>query len=238
LPVFFTLFQQAAAEWHSFRTYTGNPTPMTRPSPPVQQALQLLHTIKPLSRPMEAYLIAYLEVRSYQPYEFILRNGETCDHLNFIFEGLVQIYADAPARPELVNKEICNWFLMEGDLAISVESFFGRTPADEHIQAIEPTTIVSISYNDLQDVYAAFPEFNYHGRMLTQSYYIKAIRQLKALRYKRAADSYRYLQVHCPNLLQRVPTRHLAGYLGVDETYVRALNARRETDRQLEKSPQ
>ncbi|MBV9987737.1 MAG: Crp/Fnr family transcriptional regulator [Chitinophagaceae bacterium] len=204
---------------------------MTRPSPPVQQALQLLHSIKPITRPMEAFMSAHLQVRSFQPNEFILRNGETCDHLNFVAEGLVQIFSDAPAKPELLSKEICNWFLMEGDLVMSVESFFGRTPTDEYIQAIEPTTLVSIRYDDLQDVYAAFPEFNYHGRILTQTYYIKAIRQLKALRYKRAADSYRYLQVHCPNLLQRVPARHLAGYLGVDETYVRALHAKRETER-------
>ncbi len=202
---------------------------MSKSSLPIQQALQLLHSIKPLTRPMEAYLKAYLEVRSYHPQEYLLRNGETCNNLFFISEGLVQIFCDDHPLMEIQGKEICNWFLLEGDLAISVESFFGRAPSDEYIQAIEPTTTVSISYEGLQDVYAAFPEFNYHGRVLTQTYYIKAIRQLKALRYKRAADSYRYLETHCPDLIKRVPARHLAGYLGVDETYVSALGNRRKT---------
>jgi CRP-like cAMP-binding protein len=200
---------------------------MSKPSPPIQQALQLLNSIRPLSRPMVTYLMAYLEVRSYNPLEYILRNGEVCDHLSFISEGLVQIFCDAPPKMETQGKEICNWFLMEGDFAMSVESFFGRVPADEYIQAIEPTTIVTISFDGLQEVYNAFPDFNYHGRMLTEAYYIKAIRQLKALRYKKASDSYRYLQLHCPNLLDRVPERHLAGYLGVDETYINALGSRR-----------
>jgi CRP-like cAMP-binding protein len=203
---------------------------MSKPLAPVQHALHLLHSIKPLNRPLEAYLKAYLEVRSYHPQEYLLRNGETCNHLFFVSEGLVQIFCDAPRILEIQGKEICNWFLMEGDLAISVESFFGRTPSDEYIQAIEPTTTVSISYDGLQDVYSAFPEFNYHGRVLTQSYYIQAIRQLKALRYKRAADSYRYLQLHCPNLVERVPLQHLAGYLGVDESYVSALGRRRRSE--------
>lgn len=204
-----------------------NPVSMNRNLMHIQQALQMLHTIKPLTRPLEAYLKAFLEIREYHPQDYILRNGDTCNHLHFISSGLVQMYCDAPALTEMQGKEICNWFLLEGDLAISVESFFERTASDEYIQAIEPTTTVSISFEGLQEVYAAFPEFNYHGRMLTQVYYVKAIRQLKALRYKRAADGYRYLEAHCPDLVERVPERNLAGYLGVDETYIVALRKKR-----------
>lgn len=202
---------------------------MNTPSPAVQQAFDVLNSIKPLPRPLEAYLSAYFTVRHYQPQEFILRAGEVCDHLSFVAEGLVQIYSDcSPVRNDYVPREICHWFLMEGDLALSVQSFFGRQSADESIQALEQTTVVQISYDDLQDVYTAFPEFNYHGRIVTEAYYVKAIQQLKALRYKRAADSYRYLERNCPSLLKRVPAENLASYLGVDETYVRALDARRK----------
>ncbi|NCI48240.1 Crp/Fnr family transcriptional regulator [Sediminibacterium soli] len=213
-----------------FSGHMGKSNTMIKTPVPVQRALQLLHEISPLSRPLETYLSAFFEIQQYDAHEYLLRNGEVCDRMIFIADGLVQIYCEPPMPLplEMQGKEICNWFLMEGDLAISVESFFGREASDEYIRAIEPTTTVSISYDALENVYAAFPEFNYYGRRLTEAYYVKAIRQLKALRYKRAADSYRYLEAHCPNLIERVPVRHLAGYLGVDETYVNALGTRRK----------
>ena len=194
---------------------------MERPLPPVTKVLQLLHSIDKLPRALETYLTAFLEVRSYQPQEFLLRCGDVCTCLSFITEGLMQVFPDEPFPAKASNH--CSWFLMEGDMAICAESFFGRMPSAENIQALEPTTVVSITYDNLQDVYDAFPDFNYHGRIVTQSYYIKAMSQLKALRYKKAADTYRYLQVHCPNLVERIPARHLSGYLGVNEREATAL---------------
>lgn len=201
---------------------------MTEQPIPVQRALQLLNEISPVSRPLSTYLCAFFETREYKAGDFLLKAGETCDEMIFVSDGVLQIYCDTPGVIEMNGKEICNWFLLEGDLAISVESFYGRTPSDDIIQAIEPSVTVSISHEALENVYAAFPEFNYYGRRLTESYYVKAIRQLKALRYKRAADSYRYLEAHCPKIINRVPVRNLADYLGVDETYVSALGARKK----------
>jgi hypothetical protein len=86
--------------------------------------------------------------------------------------------------------------------------------------------VAAISAEALEEVYTSFPEFNYYARRLTENYYVKAIRQSKALRYRRAADSYRYLEKQCPSLVNRVPAKYLAGYLGVDETYVHALYAK------------
>lgn len=201
---------------------------MIRPPYPVQCAIQLLHEISPLSPPLAAYLSAFFESKEYQPGEYLLRNGETCCNLLFIARGLVQVSCEPSPAPEIQGKGIGNCFLMDGDTAIP-ESFFSQAPADEYMRALEHTTVAAISAEALEEVYASFPEFNYYARRLTENYYVKTIRQSKALRYRRAADSYSYLEKQYPSLVSRVPAKYLAGYLGVDETYVHALYAKRKS---------
>ncbi|MES2328575.1 MAG: Crp/Fnr family transcriptional regulator [Bacteroidota bacterium] len=189
-------------------------------------AVQLLESIAPLPEGVEAFLQKRLTVRSFAAKEYLLHAGDNSDRLSFVASGLVRIFSDTPSKLGASDKEVCNWFLMEGDVAISVESFFEQTVSEEYIQALEPTVTVSLSRDELADVYKRFPTFNYHGRILTQRYYVQAVRQLKALRYKRADDSYKYLAEQFPKILQRVPSRYLASYLGVNETYLSTLRSR------------
>lgn len=190
------------------------------------QAIALLSSIAPLPDGMEEFLSKRLMVRQYEAKEYLLHAGDPCDRLSFVAKGLVRIFTDIPSKLGAADKEVCNWFLMEGDVAISVESFFEQKISEEYIQALEPTVTVSLSREELQECYHKYPAFNYHGRILTQRYYVQAVQQLKALRYKKADDSYRYLAQQFPRILARVPSRYLAGYLGVNETYLSTLRSR------------
>ncbi len=190
------------------------------------QAIELLRVIAPLPEGLQVYLEKRLMVRQYEAKEYLLHAGDPCDRLSFVAKGLVRIFSDTPSKLGAADKEVCNWFLMEGDVAISVESFFEQKISEEYIQALEPTTTVSLSREELHECYDKYPVFNYHGRILTQRYYVQAVQQLKALRYKKADDSYRYLQQQFPRILARVPSRFLAGYLGVNETYLSTLRSR------------
>lgn len=192
----------------------------------IQMAVQLLESIAPLPEGLKTFLQKRFSVRSFAAKEYLLHAGDNSDRLSFIASGLVRIFSDTPSKLGSNEKEVCNWFLMEGDIVISVESFFEQKISQEYIQALEPSVTVSLSREDLEDVYKRFPTFNYHGRILTQHYYVQAIRQLKAIRYKRADDSYKYLQEQFPKLLRRVPSRYLASYLSVNETYLSTLRNR------------
>lgn len=189
-------------------------------------AIGLLSSVGPLPEGIEAALMPLLVVHEYGPKDFILKVGEAAERMSFIAKGLVRIFSDARSKIGEAEKEISSWFLMEGDLAICVESYFEAQPSHEFIQALEPTVTVSIPRKELDYLYERFPAFNHHGRKLTERYYVQAIRQLRAIRYKKAEESYQYLQEQFPQLLQRVPSKYLASYLGVNETYLSTLRGR------------
>ena len=107
--------------------------------------------------------------------------------------------------------------MKEGDVIISVESFFRQSVSKEYIQALDDSIVHYITYNELNFAYRSFPEFNFIGRVLTERYYTLSEQRLHAIRMQKARDRYDYLMANHPELILRVPSKFLASYLGITE---------------------
>jgi signal-transduction protein with cAMP-binding, CBS, and nucleotidyltransferase domain len=86
--------------------------------------------------------------------------------------------------------DITSRFMEEGSIVTSWPSYYTQKPGNEFIEAVEDTTLGCLSYSDIQQLYIDFPEFNINGRLQTEYH---------------------------PTLLQRVPLKHIATYLGMSE---------------------
>lgn len=107
--------------------------------------------------------------------------------------------------------------MKEGDLIISVESFFQQKPSYESIQVLEDCTLIGIKYDELQEMYSRFPEMNFIARVLTEKYYTLSEQRLYSIRMLRAPERYKFLIDNFPVLIQRVPSKYLSSYLSVSE---------------------
>jgi len=74
-----------------------------------------------------------------------------------------------------------------------------------------------ISYGELRLIYKNFPEFNFTGRVLTEAYYVLSEQRLFALRMQKSSEKYHHLSETSPELIQRIPSRYIASYLGITE---------------------
>lgn len=72
-----------------------------------------------------------------------------------------------------------------------------------------------MSWADVQSVYADFPEFNYHGRLLTEKYYIASELRANLLRSGTAAERYETLIEHYPAIQHKASLNQVASYLNV-----------------------
>ena len=126
--------------------------------------IQYLNSINHLSKELIEYLNINLKVKHFKKNEIILREGNVCKNIFFIEQGLVRSFYTKEI------KEVTSWFMKEGDIIISVESFFTQTPSYENIQAIENCITQYINFEQLQHIYCKFAEFNLVGRVLTERY--------------------------------------------------------------------
>lgn len=172
----------------------------------------LLHTLKavhPISSALEKHLEKVLLNKHFKKDQYLLKAGVVCSHIYFIESGIIRSFYDHH------DNEINSWFFSEGDVIISVQSFYTREQGSECLQALEPTQTWYVSYDDLQFIYHNFPEFNFIGRVLTEKYYALSEQRLVAMRKQTATERYHHLLKTNPNLIQRVSSKNIASYLGI-----------------------
>lgn len=176
----------------------------------MNNVLKALEEPHPLSDSLKGHLRQVIREKQLARGEHLLLKGQTCEFMSFVESGLLRCYNVKD------DKQICTWFMREGDLTTSVDSFYGQVPSLENVQAIEHTHIYYITYKELQYIYDNFMEFNYNGRVLTQYYYRLSERRSFSIRMQSAGERYQYLLDNHPELIRRVPNKYLASYLGMD----------------------
>lgn len=143
--------------------------------------------------------------------EIILHTTERSKYLYFIERGALRGYYYQE------DKEITSWFAQEGEFANCFYSFITKEASFENIQAIDDAFLISISYDDLQELYSDFPETERIGRILTEQYYIKLESRLLNIQFKTAKERYKKLLDYNPTLLKRAALGQIASYLGITQ---------------------
>ncbi|MEJ7740639.1 MAG: Crp/Fnr family transcriptional regulator [Chitinophagaceae bacterium] len=175
----------------------------------MNELFQYLNSIYPLSESLQQQLTISLKTITIPRKGFLLKKGQVCKNICFVEKGLFRCFYIKD------DKEISSWFMKEGDVIISVESYFKQKPSYESIQALEDCQVLCVGYDALQSIYHSYPEFNYIARVLTERYYCLSEQRLFSLRMQRASERYHHLMNHFPEIIQRVPSTFIASYLGI-----------------------
>lgn len=162
------------------------------------------------------YLLPICKVRRFGKKEVLTKAGEVENHFNFIVKGLARKYYRKN------HHEINTQISFEGQMLLSQESFHSRQPSEYFIEAIEPTTVVSISYQELEKVYASSHRMERLGRLIvTYSMVIKDRWQIQLVKMTPRERFLNFVTKN-PELMQRVPQKFLASYLNIKpETFSR-----------------
>jgi CRP/FNR family transcriptional regulator, anaerobic regulatory protein len=187
----------------------------------MEELFQILAGIHPMSLDLQQYLAKTLKTREISKKQVLLKIGHINRNIYFVGQGLFRCFYIRE------DKEVCSWFMKEMDVMVSVESFFKQIPSYESIQALEDSIVYYVSYDELQFVYNNFPEFNYNARVLAEKYYSLSEQRLYALRMQKAPERYRFLTKYFPELIQRVPSKFLASYLGVTDVTLSNIRGKR-----------
>src|ERR1043165_2382462 len=109
---------------------------------PFRLFLVFLNKFIPLSEgEFNATILPYVEVRHFKKKQIIAQVGEVENYMNFLTKGLVRKYFNKD------NDEIITQISHEGHIIHSQESFYDRTPSSYCIESIEPSTLLSITYD-------------------------------------------------------------------------------------------
>lgn len=129
--------------------------------------------------------------------------------LTFIETGIIRYFVPKPETELTFN------FSFDKEFSCAYDSFLTQTPADYQLQALRKTICWQITYQNLQQIYSQTRVGNYLGRLAAEKLFlVKSKREFYLLNYT-AKERYLHLFDQQPQLLQQIPLKYIASYIGV-----------------------
>ena len=141
----------------------------------------------------------------------ILEEGKTCKRLYFISEGTVRTYHYQD------GKDITYWIYPEHSIVTSWHSYILRKPASEYIETTEATTIISLTYDQWQELYLKYPVLERFGRLILEEQMALLDDFFKGYYFLTAKEKYELLVKAFPTITQRANLGHIASMLGISQ---------------------
>lgn len=157
------------------------------------------------------HLISSFEVKIFKKGDFIIKEGQVCNHIGFLNKGILRVFYTEN------GKEYTSYFNFgtRNPLISAFTSFFSRQPSKESIHALEDSEIGLIHYDRLQQLFEQSFAMQKLGRLMAEYNYILAIERIYSLQHKSAAERYNNLLQIYPQLINHIPHHYIASYLSI-----------------------
>lgn len=139
----------------------------------------------------------------------LLNAGEIARYVHFIKKGCIREWYHKD------GKDITFQFFTEGQPVSSIDSFMNGKPSLFSIESIEPSTIISIKKNDIEELFTDYPDM----KERFHDFIFQRFRNYTQLFLSRITDSpkerYDDLLKNNPEMIKRIPQHYIASYLGI-----------------------
>lgn len=141
--------------------------------------------------------------------DFWVKEGEIKSDLVFINKGMLRAF--------FIKGEIEKTFdlVIENQIITSANCYSYGLPSAYSIQAVEDTSIASISKENLEKLFKQTMKWERIGRIVAEAYTVEQEDRIRSFVADNAQERYESLARNQPALIQRTPQIYLANYLGI-----------------------
>lgn len=174
--------------------------------------------IKPLAALSENeinYIVSFFYPLTLKNNQHFLQVGQICNKVAFIKTGLVRLY-----HFNEKGEEITTFFSKPNTFTTSHEHYNNQSQSSEAIQAVVKTELLVINKADLEDVFKKVPSFQIVNRKTVEQVATELKKKNTLLQEFSADKRYTYMMKHDPFIIQHVPLKYLASYIGISPQHL------------------
>jgi CRP-like cAMP-binding protein len=175
----------------------------------------------PLTDEEWADFAACLKKETHEKKSFLLQQGDVCDYIAFIGEGIYRFFYVREGEEKITA------FFFPGDFVTNYRSFLTGKPSEHFIEALKPTIIYKVSKADLLLLYDKYKNMERLGRFIAENLYLIVTKRLDSFLHDNPENRYQELLDRNSKLLQEVPQYMIASYLGVKPETLSRIRARK-----------
>ena len=153
--------------------------------------------------------------------EILLEAGSVCRHMYFVNKGCLRVYLVDDA-----GRESTRVLIPEGRFGTAFPSFILQEPSQAFIQSIGPSEILYLTYTDFRALPDIMPAWEKLYLINLEQGYIESIKRIESLITMGAKERYALLMENSPGLIQRLPSKIIADYLGISQETLSRLKSK------------
>ena len=161
------------------------------------------------------------ETKQYKAKTIILNAGEICKYSYFVNKGLLRNFNINDHIVEHVLSFACEgWWI--GDMY----SLLSQKPGNLFIEVLEDSEVVLLSKENQEQLYHEIPKLERFFRILTENSLVANQERLMENLSLSAEERFDKFCKRYPSLIQRVPQKQVASYIGVTPEFFSKMKAR------------
>jgi CRP/FNR family transcriptional regulator, anaerobic regulatory protein len=174
------------------------------------QILDNIAKIVTLSLEEQTLLLSKIEIHQVKAKTIVLHAGKVCKHSYFVNSGLLRSFNINDNIVEHVLHFACEgWWI--GDMY----SLISQKPGNLFIEVLEDSEIVLLSKENQEQLYHDIPKLERFFRILTENSLVSHQERLMDNLSLTAEERYEKFCKKYPTLIQKVPQKQIASYIGV-----------------------
>jgi CRP-like cAMP-binding protein len=185
-----------------------------------KELFRLLAGKNSLRLELELKLNDMIKREYYAKSQIILKPGQIPNRAWFIEKGSAMGFVFKE------EKKVPFWFWNENDIMVPLNSFFNQIPSETYIELLEPSILMSISYEDVQEILLGFPESNDYVRKIMQDYQKMSEKRILEFAAYTPEEHYLHLMRDCPAIFRKASVESIAAYLGISRKTLNRIRSR------------
>ncbi|SDH64395.1 Crp/Fnr family transcriptional regulator [Winogradskyella thalassocola] len=177
----------------------------------MKQIKAYLDQIATISQSDWDFFTSKLQRRVIKKKSVFLKINDIENHISFIESGVVRLFIPK----ENSDREITFGFSFKDQFVSAYDSFLTQTPSAYQLQALSETTLLSMTYSDLQEVYKNTQIGNLVGRLTAERLFLLKSSREQNLLNLTAEKRYLKLFKERPELLKVIPLKYISSYIGI-----------------------
>ena len=182
----------------------------------MSQTEQLQKTILAIYDPGEEAMAAFLSVwqeASAKRKTILTRAGEVERTLYFITEGIQRVY-----YYDEQDREATIVFTYAPSFGGVADSFLTQTPSRFFVETLTACTYLKTGFQQLDELMKKYHSLEHLIRLTTNFAFAGVLERMVEIQCYTAEEKFRTLLKRSPHILNMIPHKYIANYLGIDAT--------------------
>lgn len=175
----------------------------------------------PLTAEEEQLFLSKAETRNYSSKTLLLNAGEVCKHSYFVNSGMLRSFNINDNSVEHVMGFACEgWWI--GDMY----SLISQKPGNLFIEVLEDAEVVVLSKENQEVLYSEIPKLERFFRILIENSLVAYQERLMDNLSLSAEERFEKFCKKYPTLIQKIPQKQIASYIGVTPEFLSKMKSR------------